>query len=205
MSHRGGVRGQWPGPACDLGPREARTHRTAPPEQSRGGGQVSLGVWSLWGCGVPFLGPERRQARRRSGKAETGSRRPSRPARGLVAPHLRTPSGNAAASSPARAATAGCSRTCRLALPGDVEGRRGPQNRVAAQLPEWRGAERRRALSRSLRRRRRRPRGPSTWPRPASGGRRTGGRAGVHACDVTPLARGRHNIAGHVHHGGVIP
>lgn len=149
------------------GPREARTHRTGSPEQSRGGGRVSLGIRRLRGSGIPFLVPERRRARQRSGKAETGSRRPSRPARGLVAPHLRTPSGSTAASSPARAATAArCSRTCRLALPGDVEGRRGPQNRVANELPEWPEAERRRPPSRSLRRRRRRPRGPSARPRP---------------------------------------
>lgn len=181
MSHRGVGRGSAARPGgVTTGPREARTHCTEPPEQSRGGGRVSLGIPSLRGCGIPFQVPERRRARQRSGKAETGSRRPSRPARGLVAPHLRTPSHNAAASSPARAATAaGCSRTGRLALPGDVEGRRGPQNRVAAQLPEWRGAERRRPPSRSLRRRRRRPRGPSAWPRPASVGRRTGCRASV--------------------------
>lgn len=152
-------------------------------------------------CSVSFLGPERRLARRRSGKAETGSHRPSRPARGLAAPHLRTPSGNAAASSPTRAASAaGCSRTCRLALPGDVEGRRGPQNRVAAQLPERRGAVSRRPPSRPFRRRRRRPRGPRAWPRPASVGHGTRHRPSVRMT-LPPPARGRHNIARHAHWG----
>lgn len=101
---------------------------------------------------------------------------PNRPDRGLVAPHLRKPRDKATAWSPTRAATAaGCSRTCprtcRLLLPGDVEGWRGPQNRVAAQLPERRGAQRRRPPNRPFRRRPRRPRGPSAWPRPSSVGR----------------------------------
>lgn len=138
----------------------------------RGWRTVSLGGRSLRDCGVPFLGPGRRRARRHLGKAETGSHMPSRPDRGLVAPHLRKPRDKATAWSPTRAATAaGCSRTSRLPLPGDVEGQRGPQNKVATQLPERRRAQYRQPPNRPFRRRQRRPRGPSTWPRPSAVGR----------------------------------
>lgn len=177
MSHRGRVRGQ-----ARLSDRRSdqpwvpgrRWHDPLHPHSKlsfRGWRTVSLGGRSLRDCGVPFLGPGRRRARH-LGKAETGSHMPSRPDRGLVAPHLRKRSDKATAWSPTRAATAaGCSRTCRLLLPGDVEGWRGPQNRVAAQLPERRRARRRRPPNKPFRRRPRRPRGPSAWPRPSSVGR----------------------------------
>lgn len=103
---------------------------------------------------------------------DTRERRRPGPTCQAVAPHLRKRRDKATAWSPTRAATAaGCSRTCRLLLPGDVEGWRGPQNRVAAQLPERRRARRRRPPNKPFRRRPRRPRGPSAWPRPSSVGR----------------------------------
>ncbi|XP_075804659.1 uncharacterized protein LOC142835233 [Microtus pennsylvanicus] len=149
-----------------------RRHDPLRPHSKFAGVEDSQPRWpeptGLW---RPFLGPERRRARRHSGKTETVSHMPSRPDRGLVAPHLRKQRDKATAWSPNRAATAAGSRTCRLPLPGDVEGRRGPQNRVAAQLPERRRAQRRRPPNRPIRRRPRRPRGPSPWPRPSPVGR----------------------------------
>lgn len=150
------------------------TRPTAPPQQVKFPGvEDSQPRWpeptGLW---RPLPRPWAKTSTTTLGKG--GDRvphaKPSGPRPGRASPEEAERQGHCLVAHPGRHSS-GCSRTCRLLLPGDVEGWRGPQNRVAAQLPERRRARRRRPPNKPFRRRPRRPRGPSAWPRPSSVGR----------------------------------